>query len=256
MKKILEPKILPFWMLGMGVVALGLRFALYAVAVDEKNLLTSGHPLEILLWLLTAAALALVIAAVRPLDGSNRYEDNFGPSAAGAVGSFALAAGILLSVVFSGTGAYAGLNRLRNLLGYLAAASLVAVGVCRLRGRQPFFGFHGLVCLFFAIHMVSRYQTWSGNPQLQDYAFSLGACVALMLFAFYQTAFEVGSGRRRMQLGTGLMALYLCIGALYGAECPLICVTGGVWAVTNLCPLRAIPESKENEPEDAPPEKE
>lgn len=252
MKK--SAKILPILMLFSGAVTLALRFTLYAVAVDEKDLLTSGHPLEILLWLLTAATLALVIAAVRPLDGSNRYADNFGPSVAGALGAFALAAGILLPVIFSGTGVYAGLNRLRNLLGYLAAASLVAVGVCRLRGRQPFFGFHGLVCLFFAIHMVSRYRTWSRNPQLQDYVFSLCACIALMLFAFYQAAFDVGSGRRRMQLGTGLMAVYLCIGALYGAENPLICVTGCVWVLTNLCPLRSLPQEKD--PEDAPPEKE
>lgn len=254
MRKLFEPKTLPVWMLGMGAGALALRAALYAAAVDEKNLLTSGHPLEIALILLTAAALALVIACVRPLDGSNRYADNFGPSKAAAAGAFALAAGILLSVIFSDTGAYAGLNRLRSLLGYLAAASLVAVGVCRLKGRQPFFAFHGLVCLFFAIHMVSRYRTWSGNPQIQDYIFSLGAGIGLMLFAFYQAAFDVGSGRRRMQLGTGLMAAYLCLGALYGAESPLVCVTGCVWVLTNLCYPRGLPQ--EQDPEDTPPEKE
>lgn len=252
MKKLREPNKLPCLMLGMGGIALVLRRLLYAVAVDEKNLLIAGHPLELLLWLATAAAVAIVIAGVWPLDGSERYADNFPPSVAGAVGAFVLAAGIFLSVVRAGAAVPVVLNRLRGILGYLAAASMVIVGICRIQGRRPFFGFHGLVCVFFAIHMVSHYKTWSGDPQLQDYVFSASACVTLMLFAFYQTAFDVDSGRRRMQLGMGLMTVYLCCAAVYRSAYPLLYLTGGVWAITNLCSFRGVPRQQKENPDDGP----
>lgn len=244
MNHLLKSKNLPYATLALSALSLLLRVLLYRTAVDERGLIVSGHPLEILLWLVTAGAAALAVATVWKLDGSNRYGDNFSASTVSAVGTFVMAAGILLTIFGMGWGD-TGLEKIRSLLGFAAAASLVIVGLHRMQGKRPLFLLHMAVCVFFGVFMVSLYQSWRNDPQLQDYVFSLLGCLLLMLFAFYQTAFDVGSGKRRMQLGTGLLAVYCCVAALANTEHGLLYFTGAVWTFTNLCALTPAPKKKD-----------
>lgn len=241
MNKLLNPKNLPVLTVGLGVIGLGLRWLLYAVASDAKNLLPLNHPLEILLWLVTVAAVALIVFTVWKLEGSNRYADNFSASVMAAAGHFVAAAGILLTVLLTDMDSSRFLVKIWKLLGILSAPALVLAGLSRMQGKCPVFLTHMVVCLFFVLHILNNYQLWSGNPQLQDYFFSLFGCAALMLFAFYQAAFEVGSGKRRMQLATGLLAVYSCCVALSGSGYPMLYFGGAVWAFTDLCALKPVP---------------
>ena len=54
----------------LGSAAGVLRAALLLLGTDEKGLLIPGHPLDILVWVITAAAILGVAALVRKLDGS------------------------------------------------------------------------------------------------------------------------------------------------------------------------------------------
>lgn len=255
MKIKLKSTQLPVLVLGISGVCFALRWLLYRVAVDEKNLLVSGHPLEVLLWLLTAATAALTVAAVWKLDGSNRYVDNFRPSVESAAGDFLLAIGIGITLLMMGKSGTK-LEWARTVAGCLAAVSLVPAGISRFQGKRPFFAFHSLVCVFFAIYMVSRYQTWSGNPQLQNDVYELFGCVALTLFSYYQAAFDVGSGRRRMQLAMGLLAVFSCVTALAHTEHWALYLTAAIWAATNLCSLTPVPRRQRERGEGAPRTKE
>jgi len=240
---------LPLTALVLGAAAFGLRAGLYAFAVDQKGLLVSGHPLTYVLWAVVLAGAAFILWNVRKLDGSNLYEDNFAPSTPAAFNSGLMALGLLMTVTGQapvGTGAVVLLWR---ILGVLCIPAMVWAGVSRGQGKKPFFGTHALLCLFLLIHMVSRYQVWSGNPQLQDYIFELLAAVSLTLFSYYCAAFEADMGSRRMQLGTGLLAVLLCPAALAGTEPGWLYVYGTVWAFSNLCAL--TPPPKEVKADDA-----
>lgn len=241
MKTFLKPKNLPLLTVVLGFMGFGLRWLLYMVSVDVKNLLPMNHPLEIALWLVTAAALALIAAGVWKLDGSRRYGDNFKASPAAGMGHLAAAAGILLTALFSPESTQGALYGLWKGLGFLAAAALAVAGVCRAQGKRPQFLTHMTACVFLLIHLVGNYRHWSGNPQLQDYVFDLFGCVALMLFAYYEASFDVGAGKRRMQLAAGLAAVYLGCVALSGSQYPLLYLGGAVWAVTDLCTLNPVP---------------
>ena len=72
MKKSLLAARLPLFAAALGAVGFGLRRLLYAMTADAWGLLPWGHPLEALLWLVTAAALAGSVAGVWGLAGSNR----------------------------------------------------------------------------------------------------------------------------------------------------------------------------------------
>ena len=235
---------LPVAVVLFGLACLAFRFGLYAVALDEKNLLRS-HPLAYLLWAAAALGAALIVATVWKLEGSARYEDNFAASPAAAFGSFLLAGGIGLTV-FTGEAPMSGLpGQAWLVLGLLSLPMLVWAGLCRLRGKAPFFLTHGAPSLFLLLHIINRYQSWCANPQLNDYVFDLFALMTLAFFLYYTAAFAANCGNRRMQLGFGLLALLFGIGALSGGEAPFLYLGGIAFALTNLCFL--LPRPKEEE---------
>jgi hypothetical protein len=111
---------------------------------------------------------------------------------------------------------------------------LLVSAFCRLKGVRPFFACHGCVCVYFCAHLVKCYGIWSANPQFQDYVFSMLACACLALFAYQQTAMDTDMGEGMLQYTLGLLAGYLGIAALYGAQYPWLYLAGSIWALTNL----------------------
>lgn len=248
MKEIANSKYLPLGAAVLGGAALVLRWLLYAVAVDEKGLLPVGHPLEMAVWVVTALALLYILVMVWRLDGSDLYEDNFSASQGSCWGHIAAGAAILWTVMGNVPLMPGRLGGFWQLLGYASPVCLAWAGSARRQGKQPFFALHLVPCLFLVMHIVNYYQTWSGNPQLQDYFFTLFGTMALMFFAFYTTAFDVGGGKRRMQLGMGLAAVYLLTAELATSDYPWLYLGGIVWAWTDLCTLYPKPKP---EPEEA-----
>lgn len=228
---------LPVRMLVFGVAALALRKALYATAVDVKGLLLRYQPLEIALLVLTVGVLVRIVLAARKEQKSGIYEEHYGASLPGALGQMAAGAGILMTVLTAapGTGSY--LEMAWRILGLAAPVCLVLAGITRLLGKTPFFLLHVVVCLFFVLHIVTRYQLWSGHPQMQDYIFALFGAMTLMFFGFYTAAMEAGCGSLRMTTGMGLAAIYLCLAELARSACPWLYLGGALWVLTDLCSL-------------------
>lgn len=251
MKKTQKTESLPLQLLALGAAAAATRGLLYLLAVDEQNLLARSHPLQWLLILLCTAAAVLTGIRVWKLDGSNRYADNFGPSLSAAVGCWVMAAGILLTLAAGNGMQRTVLVRAWQVSGLAAAVGLVGAGISRKQGRQPFLLTHAVLCLFLALHMVSRYQSWSGNPQAQDWLFSLLAVVGLTLCAYHHCAFCAGAGQRRMFLAATLLTVLLCCAALPHTEYFWLYLGGGVWAYTGLCRVPPVPK-REVQPEATP----
>lgn len=245
MKFLLHPQKLPVFTATAGLITLVLRFLLFLLGRDEKDLLIPGHPLDLLTWIVTAAAVVVILLTIRKLDGSSRYGDNFAPSAVAAIGAFALAGGIAVSAILGGSSGLR-LDVLCRFSGVLAVPAAVWTGLCRWKGKKPFFGFHALVCLYLTLYTITNYQTWSSHPQIQDWFFSMAGIACLTLFSYYQTAFDAGMGNRRMQLLTGLLGGFFCLAAMAGCEAPLLYIGGAVWALTNLCSLTPIPRRRRN----------
>ena len=231
----------------LACLAAFLRRGLYINAVDAKGLLLWFHPLELLLWAVVALGASLIILTVRKLDGSNVYEENFGKSA--PVGYVLLAWVIGLMVLHNDFSGPAQVARLLRYVGMACVPALIWGAVSRVLGKKPFFLVHVVLTAFLLLHLVSRYQDWSGNPQLQDYVFDLLAMVALILFGYQSAAFEADMGNRRLQLGMGLLAVLLCGAALGRTEMTGLYAAGMVWAATDLCRLTP-PAKKEVEPDD------
>ena len=238
MKRIIPTKYIAWLTLGCGLIGLLLRVIMYDAYVDGRGLLTVGNPLDLAVWVLTILTAALLVLALRPLVGPNTYAYNFWPSVPAALGTILAAAGILLTVLNGALYPQDTLTLLWRILGWISVLSLAAAGICRLLGKKPFFLLYAAVCVFFALHLANYYRIWSGNPQTPDYSFQLFACIFLMLFAYYQTAFTVGSGKRRPQLFTGLMGAFLCCLALAETETPWLYPGCMVWLLADRCTMK------------------
>ena len=244
-----NPK-LPALVALLGGTACILRSCLYLLGTDEKGLLISGHPLALCLWTLTAAAAAVIVLCVRKETDTRQYTDNFPASDIASAGCLLFAAGICLSLLANRV-TFTTLERLRNLTGLLCLPALLMVAVCRRRDRRPGFVFHAVVCLYLVLYTTSFYSVWSRHPQLQDSFFPMMGCIFLALFAYYQTAFDVDMGSRRMQLATGLSAVFCCLAAIPRSGAVSLYLTGALWALSNLCTLLPYdPADADREKED------
>lgn len=217
-----------------GLAALALRMALYAAAVDAKGLLVRWHPLEIALTVLTLTVLAILVPGVRKQEIPAGFETHFPASLPGAFGSAAAGTGILLTVLAGSSPSGSYLDAAWQILGLAAPACFLLAGLARVLGKKPFFLLHVVICLFFVLHIVTRYQLWSGNPQLQDYVFSLLGTMTLMFFGFYTAAREAGYGNYPIQLGMGLAAVYFCLGELARSSSPDLYLGGLLWVLTEI----------------------
>ncbi len=228
----------------LGLAAMVLRRQLYLTAVDEKGLLVKMHPLSLALLALTAAVLLMICFTVWKQEKTEPVEGNGTSGLPSAVGHVVMAVGILLTVLPGGPTTVGYLGTAWRWLGLASPLCLLAAGAAQLLRKKPFFLLHMVPCLFFVVHIVSHYQTWSGNPQMQDYLFALLGAMALMFFGFYTAAQEAGCGSRRMLAGMSRAAVYLCLTELANSAYPLLYLAGAMWARTGQYPLPAA-DSKE-----------
>lgn len=234
----------------VGFVAQLLRRLLYWVAVDEKNLLVSNHPLEIALWIAVLTGAILVVAALWKAKGMEIPEEN-SPALVPALGHGVMAGVILMMLLGDDFRSGETVSLVQKVLGIVCVPGLVWNGICRVRGKTPCFLFHGAVSLFLLMHLICQYRMWSANPQLQDYVFDMLAGAALTLFGYYCAADSAGMGNRLMQLATGLMGMMLSIVALSGTDYPALFVGGAIWAATNLHALTPRTEKEERGGDDS-----
>lgn len=235
MKRNAGSKLLPVLMLIFGLAAFGLRTILYTVAVDIKGLLVQNHPLELALSALTGLVLILAALSAWKQKEPDNTAGTPAQNMAAALGTAALGAGILATVLMEGPVAGGYLVKAWWLLGLAAPVCLMLNAVLRLLGKQPLFLPLVAVCLFFLVHIVTRYQVWSANPQMQEYLYALLGAMTLMFFGFYEASQIAGCGNHRLRMGMGLAAIYLSLAELAQSTCPALYLGGTLWVLTELC---------------------
>ena len=233
MKRNAGGKVLPVLILGL--TAFALRTGLYAVATDAKGLLVRNHPLELALSTLTGLALVLAALLAWKQKETDCSETGFAENMLAALGTVALGAGILVTVLLEGPVLSSNLVKAWWILGMAAPACLMLNAMLRLLGKRPLFLPLVAVCLFFLVHIVTRYQLWSANPQMQDYLYALLGAMTLMFFGFYEASQEADCGNPRLRLGMGLAAIYLCLAELARSACPALYLGGILWVLSQLC---------------------
>lgn len=234
MKVLIKPNQLKLAILGSGILGLVLRIVLYATGIDGRGLLEAGHWADIGLWGLTLVTLVVLFLGTRSIGPSVSQKD-LPASLWGGLGALAAAVGIGITTISEFAAFSSRLMLIVWLLGLCSAVSMAVAGILSLTGRKPHFAFYVVLCVYFALRMLSRYRLWSATPQLQDYCFYLLAHAALMLTAYHRAAFGAGMGRYHSLWFFALAAVYLCCLSVRGARDMLLLLGCGVWAFCGLC---------------------
>ena len=97
----------------------------------------------------------------------------------------------------------------------LAAAALAAAGWRKWKGQSPVPMLWAFASLVLVVRLVAAYQTWSREPQMMDYIFSLLASLCFAVFTYQQAARGLGMAKSSLwQLRIGLLGG--CFGLVAG----------------------------------------
>lgn len=228
--------------LGAGVLTLCLRLLLYRIGFDEKNILSSSHPLHLICLALAGFMALYLFFSVQNLGDCGIFKRDFPEHPLRTLSMFT--AGCLTAyhgiTVIREAGTLLALARAVLALG--AFCSMILCGLMPRRLRTAHQLCRGIITAFFALDMLCRYRSWSGNPQLPDYVFQIFACALLSLCSYHRLAFDVSLGKRRVLLWCSLMALYLSLVCVSGPDTRLFYLGGAFWAASCIC--NAEPSAK------------
>lgn len=244
MKRYLKTVYLPLAVLGCGVLTCLLRLWLLGLGEDDRGLLSLGSFPDVMSWILVAATIVLLTVGTWNLRGAAKYSYIFPPSLVAAIGMALAGVSFCITSLVDLSAGTDSIGTAGAILGFFAAGALGYLAYGRVKGIRLSVVFHGIVCLYLMLHLISHYRLWSSFPQLQSYAFELLAIVFVMLACYHRAAFDARRGNRRAYTFFTLAALFFCIATLPGCDNAAFFIGCAVWMFTTPCRLN-LPASKE-----------
>lgn len=193
-----------------GAVGCILYLLLRLLGTDGQGFIRPDHPLAILLFLLTAAVLAGLVAALRSYKGTPSYGHIFPADFPGAIGHFIAAGGTLLTGIFSVISRADVITVLEVIFGVLAAGAFVYMGLCRMEKLRQNFNLYILATPFFIFNALSQYQFWSNEPEILRYVFLLIGNIFLMITVYYRACLFAGRNARKIYAFFHCSSLFFC----------------------------------------------
>lgn len=239
MKNPLKSTLLPWLTLGAGILGLILRSWLYTSGMDGKGLLIESHPANAMSFIVCALFLGALILCVSDLGHAPAYTMLFPEGKPILLGNCIAAVGLAATGFFELQSAEGMFGLVYFLVTLLAAASLAFIGWCSYKKTPVSFLFHAAVTMFFMLRLITQYQHWSSEPQLQNFFFPLAASIFLMLTAYHRTTLDARSGNRSTYVFFNQAALFFCLMSLPG-EYWLYYGAMSIWSAVNLCSLKSI----------------
>lgn len=232
MKHPFRSHILPYFTVGAGVIGLVLRFWLFS-AIDAKGLLPAGHPLDSILYILTALTLGILFLATRELAPrkAKPNRQRFLGALAYALGGLGLICDCLMQ--FNGVNVrLAGVAMIGGIVGGIV---MFCMAVLRLLGKKTPYLLYAALTVVLMLDTVAQCQVWGSEPQLQAYFFPLMASICLILSSYQATALAADRGKQKLLAFFSQSALFFCCLSLNTAQWPLY-LGMLLWAAVQLYP--------------------
>lgn len=223
MKKLKDTGLLAPLFLTLGAVAMVIRKWLFFYLEDDVSKLLPRFTLpEILLWVLTAAAIVLAFVSTRGTVLGHKGK------IIPAVSSVLMGGGFASLVLESVTGPAAIVLVYRVLCG-LAAVSMVISAFMIAVERKPPFVLELAPCIACVLHLLICYQLWSEVPQLMNYVLGLGAVLCLCLGSYFHMADAAGLPGKPWNNAVGLLGVYFCAGAIAQGKFSMFFTAAAIW---------------------------
>ena len=196
----------------LGLVCLCLRQWLLRTGIDDKGLFTAFHPGMIVSMLLLAAALCVLVLALR-----QQQVYRFRNCALSIVSMVFFAIGYSSAAWKLLLGRAQTLSVIAGILGIVSAVCALCIAFALLRKIKLHPFIYCPAVLFLMFLLVCRYQQWSGEPELQQYLFQMLSVISLMISAYHRAALEADKKGARNYLLISRAAVFFCIAAIPGS---------------------------------------
>lgn len=210
----------------LGVVAYVLHKWLMTFIEDEESmLLPKGTAPEILIWVLTAAAIVAAFWFTRKtkLTPPERWQ--------GAAYDLIEALGVL-TLLFEKAQGPDMLVKIYRVFCVVGAVCLAACAVLRAMEKKPPFLLNLGPCVLFVLHLLIYYQLYSEVPQLMNYVLGLGAVLCLTLAGYFRLAASSGLPAKGWYHGVCLLGVYFCAAAIAQKTFGGFFAASAVWLAT------------------------
>ena len=234
-----------FYTVGMplaGLAGLLLQQQAFRTGYDEKNLFLWGNPWTLTLLALCAVSMtALILVTNRSLAEGARYEalwtGNWLRGGLGILAGVMLAEDILYSLE--------PVTAAMKLMGFLAAGSMAACGVCFGLKKRPLWVLDGIVSLYFILRLLTGYRMWGSSAHLEQYMFPMLAGAMLVLYAFHRAEADAGRIRRKKLVISGYGAMLGCFIAAAGGR-SVFYLMAVIWILSTMCSTEEVRIQKKN----------
>ena len=234
----LRPSILPWFTLIAGAIGFVLRVIYLKTQMGPDGLLTAGHFLSILTYIITAVTLAVLVVCVLPLKIlPRRYRKPFRKTTRASFGCMFAGIGILLTGLQQFLQQQNLLNIIVMLVAFVATICFGFLAYARQKGIRPHYLVHAGIVVYMMLNLVCQYRVWSPEPQLDLYFFPLLASVCLMFTAYQALCLDLRKEDRRGYAFFNQAALFFCFLSLMDSQ-RFFYLGMGIYCATNLCSLR------------------
>ena len=227
-------KVLHYISLICGILALAVRTWLFSSAIDEKGLVVSDHPANIISYILIAAVPLLLLAL--SLLPSPKLAYSHHKSFVALLGNVVASVGVFYTAITDFTGNGGRMALPTGIMGLVAGVCLIVIGLARIKGRRPSYYLDAAVTVFLMFYILSRYQQWNIESQLQYYLPQLLAAAFLMLSGYFRAALTAGQNVANGFMVCNQCALFFSCLAI-GGETPLFYACMALWCLT-ACSLK------------------
>lgn len=225
-----------------GILGYILRTTLYRVGFDQRGLLARMHPLQLSCVLLSLAAALWAAVLTGKRDLGYRPVRYLHPAARGILAPVVCACVLLhgwkvfspVLPVLTGRGAPEILTLIQTILSLGAGVSVLVLLWFNPRKPLVDLACHSILCLFFVLDMLYRYQNWSGEPQIADYLLQVFACVSFSLCSYSRMALSGGISKPRLHGIASILGVVLGILCAAGPEHPAFYIGGAAWCALGI----------------------
>lgn len=217
----------------LGAVGAFARRVYFQNAVDAGGFLLRGHPAQIFYWVLAGV---LILTAFF-LSYKGQKEAGEAPSGILA-GILQILLGISLFFTAWNLDTAMSFSAALRILGFVAAAGLMADGGLRCAHKSGGMMASGLFCAFLLVYAVGSYSLWRSMPEMERFLTPALGTLSLLPLSCEMAAWDIGRGRSRRLMFFAALTGFFALSALACPGTSFLHMGAAVWSLGILFFLR------------------
>ena len=224
----------------LGILAALIRSFYFGSAVDSEGYLIPMHPMQILFWILAVCMIFLSILFCRKLPQVQR------PAPLGIrTGALQVLLAASLGLTVWNLPADLRFYSILRILGWAAAAVLLADGIFRCLQKKLGILAHSLLCIFLMVYIIDNYSHyWSNVPEMERILVPAVAMILLLPLSCELAFWDLGKGNDKRILVLSSLTAFFCLASVGCPQVQPLHLGGAVLSVSALLSMRTGGEKK------------